>query len=96
MDIYDQFEVVVGAEDIEKHKPHPDVFLEAAKRLNVDPSYCVVFEDAPMGIEAARRGNMKVVVKITEFQSAEDLSAADLIINDFSEINIKKLGELFV
>lgn len=42
-------------------KPHPDIFLKAAERLNVDPAACVVFEDAPFGIEAARRAGMHAV-----------------------------------
>ncbi|HEX5784730.1 MAG TPA: HAD family phosphatase, partial [Burkholderiaceae bacterium] len=42
-------------------KPEPDIFLAAAARLNVDPRECVVFEDAPLGIEAARRAGMRAV-----------------------------------
>jgi len=42
-------------------KPHPDLFLEAARRLGVAPAHCVVFEDAPLGVEAARRAGMRAV-----------------------------------
>ena len=49
---------VVGAEDTERHKPEPDVFLEAARRLGVEPARCVVFEDTELGLEAARRAGM--------------------------------------
>lgn len=52
------FDAVVGAEDTERHKPEPDVFLEAARRLGVEPSGCVVFEDGEFGLEAARRAGM--------------------------------------
>ena len=52
---------VVGAEDTERHKPEPDVFLEAARRLGVDPTGCVVFEDSDLGLEAGRRAGMQVV-----------------------------------
>jgi len=52
------FEIVVCAEDTEKHKPHPDVFLEAARRMKIAPQDCCVFEDSPLGIEAARRAGM--------------------------------------
>ncbi len=49
----------VCAEDTANHKPEPDVFLEAARRLNVpDPTRCVVFEDTDIGLEAARRAGM--------------------------------------
>lgn len=53
------FDCVVGSEDTELHKPEPDVFLEVASRLKVDPSKCLVYEDADLGVEAARRAGMK-------------------------------------
>jgi beta-phosphoglucomutase len=46
-------------------KPHPDIFLEAARRLGVAPEHCVVFEDAPLGVEGARRAGMKAVALTT-------------------------------
>ncbi len=52
------FPVVVTAEDTTRHKPDPDVFLEAARRLNVRAEGCVVFEDTDVGLEAARRAGM--------------------------------------
>ncbi len=56
--VRDWFTVVVCAEDTTLHKPEPDVFLEAARRLGVDPAGCLVYEDADLGIEAARRAGM--------------------------------------
>lgn len=56
--ILDWFETIVTAEDTERHKPEPDVFLEAARRLGVAPGACLVYEDADLGIEAARRAGM--------------------------------------
>jgi beta-phosphoglucomutase-like phosphatase (HAD superfamily) len=57
--IRDWFDAMVTAEDTARHKPEPDVFLEAAKRLGVDPKECVVFEDTDIGLEAARRAGMR-------------------------------------
>ncbi len=57
----DYFETIVAAEDTALHKPEPDVFLEAAKRLGVSPKGCLVFEDTDIGIEAARRAGMDFV-----------------------------------
>jgi len=54
----DWFDAVVGAEDTARHKPEPDVFLEAARRIGVEPDGCVVFEDTEFGLEAARRAGM--------------------------------------
>jgi beta-phosphoglucomutase-like phosphatase (HAD superfamily) len=59
--IADWFPVVVCAEDTPRHKPEPDVFLEAARRLDVTPSGCVVFEDTEIGLEAARRAGMTAI-----------------------------------
>ena len=53
------FDCVVGSEDTKLHKPEPDVFLEVASRLKVDPSKCLVYEDADLGVEAARRAGMQ-------------------------------------
>ncbi|MDX1931970.1 MAG: HAD family phosphatase [Capsulimonadales bacterium] len=55
------FPVVVGSGDVERGKPEPDVFLKAAERLGVEAAGCVVYEDAPAGLEAARRAGMRAV-----------------------------------
>jgi beta-phosphoglucomutase family hydrolase len=52
------FETIVAAEDTQHHKPEPDVFLEAARRLNVAPQRCLVFEDTDIGLLAAQRAGM--------------------------------------
>ena len=57
----DHFDAIVAAEDTERHKPEPDVFLEAARRLDVPPQFCRVYEDSDLGIEAARRAGMQWV-----------------------------------
>ncbi len=56
--ILDWFSVIIAAEDTVRHKPEPDVFLEAARRLGVAPDRCTVYEDTDLGIEAARRAGM--------------------------------------
>ncbi len=52
------FHAIVCAEDTARHKPEPDVFLEAARRMGQEPAGCVVFEDTDIGLEAARRAGM--------------------------------------
>lgn len=59
--ILELFDTIVTAEHTEKHKPEPDVFLEAADRLSAPAEKCLVFEDGDLGIEAARRANMDVI-----------------------------------
>ncbi|KAA8996214.1 fructose-1-phosphate/6-phosphogluconate phosphatase [Affinibrenneria salicis] len=55
------FDAVVGADDVQRHKPYPDTFLRCAELIAVAPQHCVVFEDADFGIQAAQRANMAVV-----------------------------------
>ena len=59
--IRDWFGALVGAEHVTKHKPEPDVFLEAARLIGVEPARCRVYEDADPGIEAARRAGMECI-----------------------------------
>lgn len=56
------FGTIVAMEDVEHGKPAPDPFLEAARRLGVEPSACLVFEDSPTGIEAAKAAGMRYVL----------------------------------
>lgn len=57
--LYDWFPVIVTAEDTVRHKPEPDVFLEAARRMGVPAEICTVYEDTDLGLEAARRAGMR-------------------------------------
>lgn len=57
--IADFFDTIVASEDTARHKPDPDPFLEAARRLEVAAAACVVWEDSDLGIEAARRAGMQ-------------------------------------
>ncbi|HUQ85973.1 MAG TPA: HAD family phosphatase [Vicinamibacterales bacterium] len=64
------FPIIVRGDEVARGKPAPDVFIEAARRLGVDPPGCLVFEDAPMGIEAAQAAGMRVVALTTSFQAS--------------------------
>ncbi len=55
------FDTIVSSEDVARHKPDPDVFLEAARRLGVEPRFCLVYEDTDPGVDAARRACMDYV-----------------------------------
>ena len=56
--VLENFEHIVTAEDVENHKPSPDTFLKAAELMGVLPEYCHVFEDSPLGIQAAKTAGM--------------------------------------
>lgn len=64
--VRDYFEHIVTAEDVLNHKPHPDTFLKAAELLGVPPEYCQVFEDSPLGIQAAEAAGM-IATDILEY-----------------------------
>jgi beta-phosphoglucomutase len=68
------FDAVVGADDVVRGKPEPDIVLAAAARLGAAPADCVVFEDAPMGLEAARRAGMRAVC-VTSMMTESDARA---------------------
>ncbi len=72
-------EAVVSPADGLRGKPHPDLFLEAARRLGISPANCIVFEDAPLGIEAARRAGMAAVALTTTLPAAEFASYPNVI-----------------
>ncbi len=67
-DLRHLFETVVSCEDVTQHKPAPDIYLEAARRLNVQPERCLAYEDTDPGIAAARSAGMQVVDVRTLFK----------------------------
>jgi HAD superfamily hydrolase (TIGR01509 family) len=60
-EVFKLFQAVVTGDQVQHGKPAPDIFLEAARRLNVNPSHCLVFEDSPTGVQAAIAAGMNVV-----------------------------------
>ena len=93
LDLRRHFEAVVGATDVARGKPHPDVFLEAARRCGVLPQNCIVFEDAPLGVEAARRAGMRTVVLTTTLprDAFGEFDNVIAIVDDFSALSIETL-----
>ena len=86
------FSALSTGEDVTHGKPHPQVFQVAAQRLGVEPSACLVVEDAPQGIEAARRAGMKVVA-VTSSRPAAELPA-DLVVTSLLELSVSRLRSL--
>jgi HAD superfamily hydrolase (TIGR01509 family) len=94
LDLLEFFDAAVGAHDVERGKPDPDLFLLAARRIGARPEECLVFEDAPLGIEGARRAGMRAVA-ITSTLSAEELGAAPHVIaraSDFTTLDPQALA----
>jgi sugar-phosphatase len=77
--------VMVTAEEVTRGKPDPEGYLAAARRLGVDPAEALVVEDAPPGIEAGRAAGA-AVVGVTSTHAAEELAAADVVIETLEEL----------
>lgn len=76
---------LIAADDITRGKPDPEPYLLAARTLGVDPADCVVFEDAPAGLQAGRAAGMTTVALATAHR-AEELTA-DLVVKDLSALS---------
>jgi len=85
-----EFDAVVDGKMVTHSKPDPEIFLLAAKKLGVEPGYCVVFEDAEAGVEAALRAGMKCV----GVGSADQLGKANLVVKKTADVDITKLNRL--
>ncbi|MEU4240007.1 HAD family phosphatase [Actinoplanes sp. NPDC026619] len=84
--VEDVFDVVLG-EEHGKAKPDPEIFLKTAEKLVVAPRACLVFEDSPVGVEAARRAGMKVVGLSTSHSKTE-LAGADIVVANFTQLTL--------
>lgn len=93
LDLRRHFDAVVGAADVAHGKPHPDGFLLAAERLCVAPADCIVFEDAPLGVQAARNAGMRCVVLTTTLPAAAfaDYDNVIAIASDFAALDTAAL-----
>ncbi|MGA0333107.1 MAG: HAD family hydrolase [Kiritimatiellia bacterium] len=85
MDLGKYFSAVVSSEDVSKGKPDPEVFLKAAATVNAPAGRCVVFEDAPYGVEAGKAAGMGVVGVLTTHHQAH-LSGADRWVHRLDEL----------
>ena len=83
-----RFACIVRSDQVARGKPFPDVFLAAAARLDVPPADCVAFEDAPIGIVAARAAGMRTVAISNSFPPEVFLApavGADVVVRDFAD-----------
>ncbi len=92
LDILDRFPVRCSAFDDQYGKPHPAVFLTAARQLGVDPFECVAFEDSPPGVESARRAGMRVVaVPDAEHRGHPGFNSADIVLDSLADLTLDHL-----
>ncbi|RZJ54818.1 MAG: HAD family phosphatase [Flavobacterium sp.] len=89
----EKMDSMMSSEDVQHHKPNPEVYLKSAERVGVSPSDCVVFEDSFSGVTAGLNAGMKVV-GVLSTHTKEQLPPCDFYINDYSEVNVDKVLEL--
>jgi beta-phosphoglucomutase len=91
------FAAIVSMEDTQRGKPDPEVFLLGARRLGIAPERCIVIEDAPVGIQAAKAGGMHAIgVTFIGHHTAEKLrsAGADLVVPNLEKVGLHDLLEL--
>lgn len=84
--------VFVTADEVRLGKPHPEPYLKGAELLGFSPDECVVFEDAPAGIEAARAAGMTTIGVSTTYPAVE-LTRADAVVQDLSQVRTRLDGD---
>ncbi len=91
--LHHYFKSIVSADDVIESKPDPETYLKGAKELGVLPEECLVFEDAPKGVEAAERAGMKAIVLTTMHEPYEFEKYPNIIgfIKDYRELTLKQL-----
>lgn len=91
-ELFSLIPVVVTSDDISKGKPAPDGFLQAAKDLHADPSACLVFEDAPNGVESARTAGMHIIAVPHPLLNKSLVADADQILNSLEDFTPEQWG----
>jgi len=84
-------DIMVTADDVQHGKPDPEPYLKGAELLKVNPAECVVVEDAPAGIRAARAAGMKVISLPTTYPE-RDLHEADVVVSGLAKIVVSVDG----
>jgi beta-phosphoglucomutase len=93
LSIRSYFQAIVTADDVKISKPHPETFLRAAADMGIAAADCVVFEDAPKGVEAASGAGMRCVV-LTTMHGPEDFAAFNNVIGYVADYTDPLLGQL--
>ncbi len=94
LNIRQYFDAIVDNTGLTRGKPDPEIFLKAAAALNMQPADCVVFEDSISGVKAANSAGMKMVA-ITTTHKGGELKPVNILIDDYTNIDLNKLAALF-
>jgi len=87
------FDLILSGDQVARGKPAPDIYLTAARELGVSNESCLVIEDAPHGVAAAKAAGMRCLA-ISTSASEPELAAADRVVGDFDQVNLQALQDL--
>ncbi|KAI4296627.1 hypothetical protein L6164_036572 [Bauhinia variegata] len=88
----DSFSVIIGGDEVRTAKPSPEIYLEASKRLNIEPTSCLVIEDSVPGVTAGKAAEMEVVAVPSLPKQSHLYTAADEVINSLLDLQLEKWG----
>lgn len=88
----ESFSVIIGGDEVRMGKPSPEIFIEAAKKLNIDPSNCLVIEDSLPGVSAGKAAGMEVVAVPSLPKQSHLYTSADEVINSLLDLRLEKWG----
>jgi HAD superfamily hydrolase (TIGR01509 family) len=91
LDVTDAFSVVVTGEDAKRSKPHPDIFIEAVRRLGVGAEACLVIEDSANGVRAAKAAGIRCLGFRNPTSAGQDLREADWVVDSMEAVNVRNL-----
>lgn len=94
LDLRRFFKTIVSADDVQQGKPAPDIPLEIARRMNVEPKNCLVLEDSRYGVQAAKTAGMRVIAIPCGPTLKQDLSAADHIVRSLCDVTPELIANL--
>ena len=87
------FEAIISGDQVARGKPAAEIYLAAAKKIGVDPANCLVIEDAPLGIAAAKAAGMRcLAISVNVIES--ELAEADRVVRGFDEVDVQSLKDL--
>ncbi|MFC1810647.1 HAD family hydrolase [Patescibacteria group bacterium] len=95
-DLRPKFEHLISDVDLDKEKPHPEIFLHTAKIMKVEPEYCLVIEDSLAGLQAAKSAGMKCIICPDPYSNKDNKKfvGADVIVDRLDEISLEMIDKM--
>lgn len=90
----DDFDLIVSGKDVQHGKPAPDIYQKAAHDLGINPKNCLVLEDTPAGVTAAKSAGMKVIAIPNAYTAGNDFSNADKVVISLEQVDLELIQSL--